>query len=80
MAVLLATSRTELPHIDSAHTLALARTFDRIGGICGAALVAALSLRFDYQGTAVWLGIIVILLALGNLGLALPGLRYKVKA
>lgn len=77
MAVLLATVRTELPHIDPAHTLALARTFDRIGGIFGAALVAVLSLRFDYQGTAVWLGIIVILLALGNLGLALPCLRSK---
>jgi predicted MFS family arabinose efflux permease len=77
MAVLLATARTELPHIDPAHTLALARTFDRIGGILGAALVAVLSLRFDYQGTVVWLGIIVILLALGNLGLAWPGHRSK---
>lgn len=77
VAVLLATARTELPHINPAHTLALARTFDRIGGILGAALVAALLLRFDYQQTTVWLGITVILLGLGNLGLALPGLRTK---
>jgi predicted MFS family arabinose efflux permease len=77
VSVLLATARTELPHIEPAHTLALARTFDRVGGIFGAALVAVLSLRYDYQGTAVWLGIIVILLAFGNLGLALPNRRPK---
>jgi predicted MFS family arabinose efflux permease len=77
MSVLLATASTELPHIEPAHTLALARTFDRIGGIFGAALVAVLSLRFDYQGTAVCLGIIVTVLALGNLGLAWSGLRPK---
>jgi predicted MFS family arabinose efflux permease len=77
VSVLLATAKTELPHIEPAHTLALARTFDRIGGIFGAGLVAVLSLRFDYQGTAVWLGIIVILLAFGNLGLALPNRRPK---
>ena len=78
MAVLLATARAELPHINPAHTLALARTFDRIGGILGAALVAALSLRFDYQDTTVWLGITVIILGLGNLGLAIPSRRPKV--
>jgi len=77
VSVLLVTAQTELPHIEPAHTLALARTFDRIGGIIGAALVAVLSFRFDYQGIVVWLGIIVILLALGNLGLALPGRRPK---
>jgi hypothetical protein len=80
VSVLLATTKTELPHIEPAHALALARTFDRIGGIFGAALVAVLSLSFDYQGTAVWLGIIVILLALGNLVLALPSLRSKANA
>lgn len=77
VSVLLATARIELPHIEPAHTLALARTFDRVGGIFGAALVAVLSIRFDYQGTAVWLGIIVISLAFGNLGLALPSRRPK---
>jgi predicted MFS family arabinose efflux permease len=80
VSVLLATARTELPHIEPAHTLALARTFDRVGGIFGAALVAILSLRFDYQATAVWLGMIVILLALGNLALAMPSRRLKANA
>jgi predicted MFS family arabinose efflux permease len=79
VAVLLDTARIELPDIDPAHTLALARTFDRIGGIFGAALVAVLSIRFDYLETAVCLGIIVTVLALGNLGLALPSPRTKAR-
>jgi len=76
-SVMLAISRSELPHISTAHTLALMRTFDRIGGILGAALVAVLSLLFDYREATVWLGACVLVLVLGNLGLALPSRQLK---
>jgi predicted MFS family arabinose efflux permease len=69
--LMLAIAKTELPHVSSAHTLALARTFERMGGIFGAALVAFLSLVFDYRVTTVFLGVCVLLLGLGNLGFGL---------
>jgi predicted MFS family arabinose efflux permease len=70
-SLMLAIAKTELPRVSAANTLALARTFERIGGIVGAALVAFLSLNFNYWDTAVFLGVCVFLLGLGNLWLGL---------
>jgi MFS family permease len=70
-SLMLAISKTELPRVSAANTLALGRTFDRIGGVLGAALVALLSLVFDYRMTTVFLGGSVLLLGLGNLWLVL---------
>jgi predicted MFS family arabinose efflux permease len=70
-SLMLAIVKTELPHVSAANTLALARTFDRIGGIMGAAFVAFFLLVFDYRITTVFLGVCVLLLGLGNLWLLL---------
>ncbi len=76
-AILLKTTRTELPQINISHTLSLVRTFDRIGGILGAAFAATFSLLIDYRDATIGLGIVVLILALGNLGLLLPSSRVK---
>jgi predicted MFS family arabinose efflux permease len=68
-SLMLALAKSEIPQVSAANTLALARTFDRIGGILGAALVASLSLLFDYRHTTVLIGGFVLLLSLGNIWL-----------
>jgi len=70
-SVILTITRSELPHISAPNTLALARAFERVGGVLGAAIVAIFSLSFDYREAAVGLGISVLVLCLGNLGLVL---------
>jgi hypothetical protein len=70
-SLMLAIAKTELPHVSTANTLALARTFDRIGGIVGAAFVAFFLLVFDYRITTVFLGGCVLVLGLGNFWLGL---------
>lgn len=76
-AILLSITRAELPQVNISHTLSLVRTFDRIGGIFGAALAAIFSLHFEYREATVGLGLVVLVLALGNLGLALRSNRIK---
>ena len=76
-SLMLAIAKTELPHVSAANTLALARTFDRIGGIVGAALVAFLALIFNYRDTTVFLGVCVLLLGLGNFWLVLRSNNIK---
>jgi len=69
-AILLTITRNELPHVNIAHTLSLVRTFDRIGGILGAAFAAAFSVLIDYRDATIGLGFVVLTLTLGNLALA----------
>jgi MFS family permease len=76
-AILLTITRTELPHINISHTLSLVRTFDRIGGILGAAFAAAFSVLIDYRDATIGLGFVVLTLALGNLALALRSNRIQ---
>jgi hypothetical protein len=70
-SVILSITRAELPHISTPNTLALARAFERVGGVLGAGIVAIFSLSFNYREAAVGLGICVLVLCLGNLGLVL---------
>lgn len=76
-SVIMSITRVELPHISTPNTLALARAFERVGGVLGAAMVAIFSLSFDYREAAVGLGITVLVLCLGNLGLALRSTDNK---
>jgi predicted MFS family arabinose efflux permease len=76
-SVIMNITRVELPHISTPNTLALARAFERVGGVLGAAMVAIFSLSFDYREAAVGLGITVLVLCLGNLGLALRSTDNK---
>jgi len=76
-AILLTITRTELPHVNISHTLSLVRTFDRIGGILGAAFAAAFSVLIDYRDATIGLGFVVLTLALGNLALALRSNRVQ---
>jgi len=70
-SVILSITRAELPHISTPNTLALARAFERVGGVLGAGIVAIFSLSFNYREAAVGLGVCVLVLCLGNLGLVL---------
>lgn len=76
-AILLTITRTELPHVNISHTLSLVRTFDRVGGILGAAFAAAFSVLIDYRDATIGLGFVVLTLALGNLALALRSNRIQ---
>jgi MFS family permease len=76
-ALLLSITRAELPEVATSHTLSLVRTFDRIGGILGAALAAIFSLLVDYREATVGIGIVALVLGLGNLGLVLRSKRVK---
>jgi len=76
-AILLKITKIELPHVSISHTLSFVRTFDRIGGILGAALVAIFSLVVDYRAATVGLGIVALTLWLGNLGLVFRTNRVK---
>jgi len=76
-SVILTITRSELPHISTPNTLALARAFERVGGVLGAAIVAIFSLSFDYREAAVGLGISVLVLCLGNLWLGLRSTDNK---
>ena len=76
-AILLKITRTELPHVSISHTLSLVRTFDRIGGILGAALAATFSLLIDYRDATVGVGIVVLTFALANVGLVLRSKLVK---
>jgi MFS family permease len=76
-ALLLSITRAELPHVMVGHTLSLVRTFDRIGGILGAALAAIFSLLFDYREATVGLGVVALALGLGNVGLFLRSKHVK---
>jgi MFS family permease len=76
-AILLTITRTELPHVNISHTLSLIRTFDRIGGILGAAFAATFSLLIDYRDAAIGLGLVVLTLVFANAGLALRSNRVK---
>jgi len=76
-AILLKITRTEMPHVSISHTLSLVRTFDRIGGILGAALAATFSLLIDYRDATVGIGIVALTLALANVGLVLRSTRDK---
>lgn len=74
-AILLRITRAELPQVNISHTLSLVRTFDRIGGILGAALAATFSLLIDYRDATICVGLVVLILVMGNLGLALRSNR-----
>ena len=76
-ALLLKITRTDLPHVNIAHTLSLVRTVDRIGGILGAAFAATFSLLIDYRDATVGLGIVVLTLVLVNIGLVLRSNRVN---
>lgn len=76
-AILLKITKIELPHVSISHTLSFVRTFDRIGGILGAALVAIFSLVVDHRAATVGLGIVALTLWLGNLGLVFRTNRVK---
>ncbi len=76
-SILLKTVHAELPQVNVSHTLSLVRTFDRIGGILGAALAAILSVRVDYREATVGVGLVVLVITLGNLGLIRRAPRAK---
>ena len=52
--------------------LALARAFERVGGIAGAVLAAVLSATLGYRSATALLGIIVLTLGLGTVSLLRP--------
>ena len=52
--------------------LALARAFERVGGISGAVLAAVLSAALGYRSATALLGIIVLTLGLGTVALLRP--------
>lgn len=76
-AILLKITRTELPYVSISHTLSLVRTFDRIGGILGAAFAATFSLLIDYRDATIGLGIVALTLALANVGLVVRPTRVN---
>jgi len=76
-SILLKITQLELPQVSISQTLSCVRTFDRIGGILGAAFAAIFSILVDYQEATVGLGIVVLALGLGNLGLFLRSNRVK---
>ena len=59
----------ELPDVPSSRALALARSFERVGGILGAVLAAVLSAALGYRDATAILGLIVITLGLGTVQL-----------
>jgi len=76
-SILLKITQIELPQVSISQTLSFVRTFDRIGGILGAAFAAIFSILVDYREATVGLGIVVLALVLGNLGLFLSSNRVK---
>jgi len=76
-SILLKITQLELPQVNISQTLSFVRTFDRIGGILGAAFAAIFSILVDYREATVGLGIVVLALVLGNLGLFIRSNRVK---
>jgi hypothetical protein len=78
-AVILHITRVELPEVQSSRALALARSFERVGGILGAGLAAVLSASLGYLDAAVMLGVIVIVLGMGTVPLLRSSVQKVVK-
>lgn len=76
-AILLAVTRAELPQVNISHTLSLVRTFDRIGGILGAACAAAFSLYIHHRDATISIGIVVLVLVACNVALVLRSNRVQ---
>ena len=70
--VILDIAARELPDVSPSRALALARAFERVGGITGAVLAAVLSATLGYRSATALLGIIVLTLGLGTLSLLRP--------
>ena len=70
--VILDIAARELPEVSPSRALALARAFERVGGITGAVLAAVLSATLGYRSATALLGIIVLTLGLGTLSLLRP--------
>ena len=69
MTVLLDIVAREIPAVPASRALALARTFERIGGILGAVLAAVFSASLGYREATAVLGLVVLILGLGTLPL-----------
>jgi predicted MFS family arabinose efflux permease len=61
--------QTRLPSVPQQKAIALLRTFERVGGIVGAALAVALSVVVDYRIATAAIGVLTFLMALGTLPL-----------
>ena len=70
--VILDITARELPDVSPSRALALARAFERVGGIAGAVLAAVLSAALGYRSATALLGIIVLTLGLGTVALLRP--------
>ena len=70
--VILDITARELPDVSPSRALALARAFERVGGISGAVLAAVLSAALGYRSATALLGIIVLTLGLGTVALLRP--------
>ena len=70
--VILDIAARELPDVSPSRALALARAFERVGGITGAVLAAVLSAALGYRSATALLGIIVLTLGLGTVSLLRP--------
>ena len=70
--VILDIAARELPDASPSRALALARAFERVGGIAGAVLAAVLSATLGYRSATALLGIIVLTLGLGTVSLLRP--------
>ena len=70
--VILDIAARELPEVSPSRALALARAFERVGGIAGAVLAAVLSAALGYRSATALLGIIVLTLGLGTVSLLRP--------
>ncbi len=69
MTVLLDIVKREMPGVPASRALALARTFERVGGILGAVLAAVLSASLGYRDATAVIGMIVLILGLGTVQL-----------
>jgi predicted MFS family arabinose efflux permease len=69
MTVLLDIVAREMPGVPASRALALARSFERVGGILGAVLAAVFSASLGYRDATAVLGLIVLILGLGTLQL-----------
>ena len=70
--VILDIAARELPSVSPSRALALARAFERVGGIAGAVLAAVLSAALGYRSATAVLGMIVLTLGLGTFTLLRP--------
>lgn len=79
-AVILNIAQIELPAVQPSRVLALARSFERVGGIIGAGLAAVFSAYLGYREAAVILGVLVIVLGFGTVPLLWSVVQKGIKA